>query len=205
MTKPNINSRFAALLEDTDSNTSFKKYNKKGNSDKSKKAYNNGKSEFKNERENNKIHNTKIKEEKNLDVENFPDLLNKTYIKPIELTSNSYIEKVKLIKPIETVKESHIKPGWVEIKRDNKTQKVVTTYNDITNNTNNDNNENIGINILTALVYLHNKRKMEYIELWGYDQWEKMFISPNYDYEYFDKLDEEYNEEQNEIYGYINE
>ena len=28
--------------------------------------------------------------------------------------------------------------------------------------------------------------------MWGYDTWEKMYRFQNYDYEYFDKLDEEY-------------
>ena len=33
--------------------------------------------------------------------------------------------------------------------------------------------------------------------MWGYDTWEKMYRFPNYDYEYFDKLDELYEEREN--------
>lgn len=50
--------------------------------------------------------------------------------------------------------------------------------------------------ILIALSLLHEKRTNEYKELWGESEWERMFISPNYDYEYFDKLDEAYEDEQ---------
>jgi hypothetical protein len=53
--------------------------------------------------------------------------------------------------------------------------------------------------IIEALSFLHEKRTEEYIELWGEEEWERMFIFPNYDYEYFDKLDEAYEIEQNKI------
>jgi hypothetical protein len=33
--------------------------------------------------------------------------------------------------------------------------------------------------------------------MWGYEEWEKMFRFPNYDYEYFDKLDELYENDMN--------
>jgi hypothetical protein len=53
--------------------------------------------------------------------------------------------------------------------------------------------------IINALINLHEKRTNEYKELWGEDEWEQMFICPNHDYEYFDKLDEAYEEEQAKI------
>jgi hypothetical protein len=34
---------------------------------------------------------------------------------------------------------------------------------------------------------------------WGYNEYEKMFISPNYDSEYFDKLDAKYEEEMEKL------
>jgi len=54
--------------------------------------------------------------------------------------------------------------------------------------------------IIKRLSLLHDKRTNEYKESWGEDEWERMFICPNYDYEYFDKLDEEYEKEQAKIY-----
>jgi hypothetical protein len=50
--------------------------------------------------------------------------------------------------------------------------------------------------IINALSLLHEKRTNEYKELWGEAEWERIFICPNHDYEYFDKLDEAYEEEQ---------
>ncbi len=50
--------------------------------------------------------------------------------------------------------------------------------------------------IMNALINLHEKRTNEYKELWGEAEWERMFICPNHDYEYFDKLDEAYEAEQ---------
>jgi hypothetical protein len=53
--------------------------------------------------------------------------------------------------------------------------------------------------IVIALSLLHEKRTNEYKELWGESEWERMFICPNYDYDYFDKLDEAYEIEQYKI------
>jgi hypothetical protein len=55
------------------------------------------------------------------------------------------------------------------------------------------------IAVLNALVALHEKRTAEYIELYGYDTWEKMFRSPTWDYDYFDRLDREYEEEMERL------
>jgi hypothetical protein len=225
MTNPNKNSRFATLLDDIEISYPFKKHSKKSNTDKGNTSkdikqndYNNVKHNIgdnyklnnKNNNEKNKSNDTKIKdekikEEKIINDANFPDLLNNNSIKKTELISNSYIEKLKISKPELTIKESHIKPGWVEIKQDSKTKKIITTYNIIDNDNDDSNNENIGVSIITALADLYYKRTNEYIELWGYDEWEKTFISPNYDYNYFDKLDEKYNIEQNINFADLNE
>ena len=53
--------------------------------------------------------------------------------------------------------------------------------------------------IIIALSLLHEKRTNEYKEFWGESEWERMFVCPNYDYEYFDKLDEAYEIEQSEL------
>jgi hypothetical protein len=147
----------------------------------------------------------KIKEketQKSLAIENFPDLLVKNNNKKTENKSpvlqTGFIDKVKIVKQVTNVNEkvSHIKPGWVEVRQDPITRKFITTSNPISNYTSDDDDDdNNDINVLHALVALHEKRTKEYIDLWGYDTWEKMFRFPNYDYEYFDKLDEKYEEE----------
>lgn len=53
--------------------------------------------------------------------------------------------------------------------------------------------------IIIALSLLHEKRTNEYKELWGEAEWERMFMCPNHDYEYFDKLDEAYEIEEEKL------
>jgi len=143
----------------------------------------------------------KIKEkekEKLLANENFPDLVNnnKNTENKTPVLKTGFMDKVKTVKKVATVNEKirHIKPGWVEITRDPITRNIITISNPIFSNVHY--NET---NVLHALVALHKKRTKEYIEQWGYDTWEKMFRFTNYDYEYFDKLDEKYEEEMEKL------
>lgn len=151
--------------------------------------------------ENNRINETikeKIKEN-SLAVNNFPDLLGNYNIKKSEqkllILQGGFIDKVKIVKPVISVNTivNHIKPGWVEIKQDPKTRTIITTSNPIPSYNNNT------VNVLQTLVALHKKRTEDYIDLWCYDIWENMFLFQSYDYEYFDKLDEEYEEEMGKL------
>jgi hypothetical protein len=143
-----------------------------------------------------KIRETEM--QKSLTIENFPDLVkNKKTENTQQALQTGFIDKVKFVKKVTSTNEkvNHIKPGWVEVRRDPITRQIITTRNPIPGNTSDDDyNDDNEINVLHALVALHEKRTKEYIDLWGYETWEKMFRFPNYDYEYFDKLDEEYEE-----------
>ena len=44
--------------------------------------------------------------------------------------------------------------------------------------------------MLNALASLYDKRTNDYIAMWGYDEWDETFRFQNYDYDYFNKLDE---------------
>ena len=55
-------------------------------------------------------------------------------------------------------------------------------------------------NVLYSLCNLYEKRTTEYIEMYGYDTWEKTFKFHNYDYEWVDKLDEEYEVEMEKLF-----
>ena len=44
---------------------------------------------------------------------------------------------------------------------------------------------------LGSLVYLHRFRTESYKRTWGYEEWERTFQFPEYDYQYFDSLDEQ--------------
>jgi hypothetical protein len=46
--------------------------------------------------------------------------------------------------------------------------------------------------IMKALVDLYDNWKQHYINTWGQEEYERQYLFPNYDYEYFDKLDEQY-------------
>ena len=49
--------------------------------------------------------------------------------------------------------------------------------------------------VLTALCDLHEQTTQEHIERYGYDAWERKFRDPTWDYTYYDRMDEEYEEE----------
>ena len=148
---------------------------------------------------------------KNLAAENFPQLQLNNNVTVVGLDKNpyniSYLDKVSTISIKENTVEEHIKPGWAEGKRDpTNPTKIIYTYGANTSYENENKNKNekgdrkenrnkCEYEVLEALVNLHNKRTQEYIDMWGYDTWEKMYRFPNYDYHYFDKLDEEYEEQ----------
>ena len=46
--------------------------------------------------------------------------------------------------------------------------------------------------IMKALDDLYQNWKKDYINTWGQDDYENNYLFPNYDYEYFDKLDDKY-------------
>ena len=46
--------------------------------------------------------------------------------------------------------------------------------------------------VLCALVDLYERERETYINKWGYDAYEEKYLDPEYDEEYFDRLDEQY-------------
>jgi len=128
-----------------------------------------------------------------LSIASFPELVkttNKTTI--IENTSN-FLEKLKTKKRVDTPTKRLVKPGWTELSLDIVTNMTIMDYNitkiePIYEKTQQD----LAYEILHHLAYLHEKRGNEYIESWGQDEWDNMFLFQNYDYQYFEKLDEIY-------------
>ena len=63
---------------------------------------------------------------------------------------------------------------------------------------------------IDCMVNLYEHQKLEKMEILGEENYERIFKFPNYDYEYFDKLDEKYEDEleaemskyNNILYGY---
>lgn len=78
--------------------------------------------------------------------------------------------------------QESLPPGWISLTPTSKPRKPPTT-------------SAVDGKWADYLNYLHEKRTKEYIENWGYDEWARLYRFPNYDYEYFDKLDEKYERE----------
>lgn len=114
-------------------------------------------------------------------------------------------EDTNNVTKIEEKKEEIVPAGWSMYKYSKLNNKFVGKCSKLTSKIENividKNTEKIMLNeceeIINALSQLHEKRSNKYKENWGEDEWEKTFIFPNYDYEYFDKLDEAYELEEN--------
>jgi hypothetical protein len=158
----------------------------------------------------------RIKEEEkkiSLSIESFPELIQSKKKVDLEVVDNTanFLETLKknvfTEKPVEPI----IQPGWTQLTIDKHSNNTI-----IVSNIKEDTSvhiktpEELAYNVLEHLVYLHEKRTTEYINSWGQDEWERMFIFPSYDYHYFDKLDEIYeknnkesdDEYENEEYEY---
>lgn len=152
---------------------------------------------------------------KSLDIENFPALVS-VEKKVIAVQSYNFLEKTK---PKQTVvikntKEEKILYGWVKITSDLTTKRIVLKYNAdyerLEKNKKDEEEERKRIyeenkekiysyEVIHALNNLHLNRTQEYIDNWGYDEYEKVFLDINHDSEYFDKLDTKYEEEMEKI------
>jgi len=146
-----------------------------------------------------------------INTSNFPELVNNSSKQSNVKQSNIITEvnkKPSFLDKINTEKvniekdeliNSHVKlqDGWVEFKRDRSNGKIITNYSKkVISDTSS------FYNVLERLVSLQEKRKQEYIKNWGEDEYEKMFIFPNYEYGYFDRLDEEEYEKNNQENSY---
>jgi len=98
-----------------------------------------------------------------MDVNAFPELNSSRVVKTEPIKEMNYIDKLKT-ECKEVVEE------WIpqEIKKTVVKEQKVIPY---------------------ALVEAYDKWKKQYIEDFGYDDYEHNYLFPNYDYEYFDKLD----------------
>ena len=95
-----------------------------------------------------------------------------------------------------TINDDTVDPGWVLLKKDKPTNKIVVKYGSHKESR----PQNYTENIINSLVEINEKHKKEFIYLWGEDEYEKTFLFPNYDYDYFNKLDELYEEEMELLY-----
>ena len=161
------------------------------------------------ERKENEFNNINNEINKTLSMDNFPEL---------KITNNKIIENVQKpviinfsekLKPVVNAEEKQeikqIPYGWAVIKRDKITNKSVIEYNkDYENDVKKSEmskRKKWTMNVLDALVDLYEIERDRYINKWGYAAYEEKYLDPDYDDEYFDKLDAEYaSEKEKEIY-----
>ena len=141
--------------------------------------------------------------QKNLSIESFPELVKSSTTITNNNNMPSFLEKIttKVEKKEEYKSEKQfltetLKPGWALFTFDKEQNKISMIENRIIINEQKTLSElDITYKVFDALVNIHKNRREEYINNWGEDEFEKTFIFPNYDYEYFDKLDEKYEED----------
>ena len=92
--------------------------------------------------------------------------------------------------------EDNVPPGCVCIKFDKVSNKHCWIYGD--NASKNEDVESVIESnpyfIFQRVTDLYNNRKNEHIKKWGIEEYDQMFMFQNYDYGYFDKLDDEQSE-----------
>ena len=145
------------------------------------------------------------KKQESLSINNFPELCEDKKNTIIKQNNMNFIEKIKNEIKMEIGNKNDpdlvkLKPGWILIKNDPKTGKSI-----IKNHPENTFffeqeveklDKEISYEIIDSLVKLYEKRTEEYIELHGYDTWEKMYKFPNWQEENYSDEDEiEYSEE----------
>ena len=116
--------------------------------------------------------------------------------KSLEKPVISFSEKLKQVDIVVETKINQIPYGWAVIKRDPITKKQITEYNKEYENdlkrAETLEKKQWPTKVLYALVDLYEQERETYINKWGYDAYEEKYLDPDYDDEYFDRLDEAY-------------
>jgi hypothetical protein len=195
------NSRFSALIDDNAAPPRNEKPNPRGDySDRPQRnrytdKYTGG-DQFDRNKQNQEL---RIKANAALQLEltdeNFPSImsLNTNKAKP-DLNYTDLFASLSSNEPTKVVVDANIEtlaPGWVSLKKDPASNKIIWRENKSKNTDPVEKSENeLATEALDALVELYDRRDNEFIDTWGYEEWERTFRFPNYDYEYFDRLDE---------------
>jgi hypothetical protein len=135
--------------------------------------------------------------EEALSDKNFPEFeftRGSASVKAYNVSSFVYKIKEQMVKndaEVAEFVEEYIYPGYVVISRDINTNKSIYKFGEQILPLYYEKDSNLVDNIFE----LYEKRNNKYIELWGEFEYTKVFKFPNYDYEYFDRLDQQYDEE----------
>lgn len=143
------------------------------------------------------------KQEESLKIEYFPELVPTKKNADVEVATNvqqNYIDKLKTLHVNNSNEYKdpdivNLEPGWVFMKKDKLTGNIVIKRKEDKQKKTNVilDDSIIGNKIMNACNKLHEERTQEYIDLNGYDLWEKNFKFPNWiEWEalYEDELDD---------------
>lgn len=116
--------------------------------------------------------------------EMFPSLSNNIVEVNGDINETHFLDKLLSKNEHNEDKEWVLPDGWVEITAKNR--EISYSYG-----------KNMKIekevclfDVCKELAYKYEKWENDYIDTWGNDEYEKMYKFPNYDYGYFDRLDE---------------
>jgi hypothetical protein len=134
-----------------------------------------------------KIKREKKKLEEQLNIENFPSL-GGNEIKKEDIFQDSFIDKIT--KENIFINENKLEPGWIELpkayrkkKQDIKKISPLNIDQEITPDTIN--------HIMDNLCFNYESYVFHFIKKWGDEEYEKLYLFPNYDYTEYDSEDEE--------------
>lgn len=139
---------------------------------------------------------------------NFPSLIDDNNViksNQIKVSYGSILRNEEKSKKKQT-KEKKLKKGWVQLGLNCETElkyEIQTKEEDL----------NEYLYFIDCMVNLYDHQKLEKIEILGEENYERNFKFSNYDYEYFDKLDEKYQDDleadmtkiNNNLYGYTSD
>jgi hypothetical protein len=207
----NKSNRFNLLFKDATSTTTIKKVDRFNNNNNNNN--NNQINRFVSKQVNDERNKKKQTDNfiKSLDsLTEFPELQMKKK-ESIVLNNNNnnkstFMDAIKTnnltneINSIEIQNEENVPPGCVCIKIDKTTNSHNWSYGDSFNESSkNKYEEKVVMEENPYFVFqrvndLYNNRKNEHIKKWGFEEYDQMFMFQNYDYGYFDRLDDEQNE-----------
>lgn len=135
----------------------------------------------------------------------FPDLIktnNTINVAQQECANNDINKTSNFLNALKTndveivEQQDSIKDGWVVSSIDKSSGKIMKEYGKNMYTV----KPPLTQNLMFCIAKNYEKWKNNYIEIWGEEQYEKMYRFPNYDYKYFHKLDEITAEEMSNYY-----
>ena len=185
------NSRFSSLIEENEKDKKpiiLKNENRRQNNDQARRYREIEEKTF-------KVLGEKEKKTAPLiSINDFPELISINNKK----TSSNQINFLNLIKKAETKCKEEKIINQIKLDKNLKPESTLLKK-DLSPAYREEEIKEVAYEVFKKLEELYEKRTNKYIELWGYDEWERMFMFSNYDYNYFNKLDKKYAEEMEEM------